>query len=345
MKLRDLVLIMTFITAPSVARGWDGIEFGGDAAFDLIHASTTHSWLANVDAGAWLEADLGTLSGADDWYLFVNPTLVWGAEEEWKWNPRLYQIWLKWDGSERFSALAGITDLSWHFHSLPSASPFVRLPARNSGEFSPGSIGLLDLYPLSSPTILAEFKPSTLTYIRAAASWLESDHQVRGRELFGNLESANRSILIAEAGYSDEGDEDSGWKHLTAGLGGWWLPGAEDSWGLYAIVDAKLWSESDEAWQGLSGFASISTAQSFGYEQESRLVAGITYEGLLPNRDEDTTALAVIVEQPSRQACELLHRIPLSDHLWIQASLQWQSQVEDSTSGEWRAGVRFGVQF
>lgn len=143
MKLRDLVLIMTFITAPSVARGWDGIEFGGDAAFDLIHASTNRSWLTNVDAGAWLEADLGTLSGADDWYLFLNPTLVWGAEEEWKWNPRLYQIWLKWDGSERFSALAGITDLSWHFHSLPSASPFVRLPARNSGEFSPGSIGLL----------------------------------------------------------------------------------------------------------------------------------------------------------------------------------------------------------
>jgi hypothetical protein len=343
MNLRRLLLCSVLI-APRLDANY-AVPFGGDVAFDLIHANRDDSWLVNLDVGAWLEADLGELAGAHDWYLFVNPTLVWGAEEDWRWRPRLYQVWLKWDGSDHFNALFGLTDLSWHFHSLPSAAPFVRLPARSSGDFSPGSIGLLDLYPLSSPTVRIEFKPNTRTYLRAAATWLERDHQVRGRELLQEAAAAQRSLLFAEAGYANEGDEASGWRHRIAGIGGWWLPGIDGSWGLYATADARLWSEHEEPWQGLSGFVSISVAKAAGYDQEERLVSGFSYEGLLPGRDEDITALAFIIEHPKRQACELLHRVHLDDCIWLQASVQWQRRVDGTDKWEWRLGMRVGFEF
>jgi carbohydrate-selective porin OprB len=328
------------------------INYGGGIAFDLIHASHDHDWLVNLDAGAWIEADLGELAGADDWYLFMNPTLVWGAEEDWQWTPRLYQAWLMWDGSDYFNALFGIVDLSWHFHSLPSTSPFVRMPARAAGEFSPGSIGLLDLFPLSSPTVRIEWKPTTHLYLQTAASWLDDDHQIKGRELLLGQRASERLLFISELGYQDEGDEASGWRHRMAGVGGWWLPGADDSWGAYAFADAKLWSEHDERWQGLSGFVSASIAHAASSDQEHRIAAGLSYEGLLPMRDEDLTALALIyehagdeLEHPTRSAFELLHRVKLNDHAWVQASIQCQSNLDDTGDGEWRAGLRIGWEF
>jgi carbohydrate-selective porin OprB len=331
------------------------ISYGGDLAFDLNHAGKDDQWLVNVDAGAWMEADLGSLIGADDWYLFINPTLVWGAEEDWKWRPRLYQAWLKWDGSDTFNALVGMVDLSWHFHSLPSASPFVRLPARSSGEFSPGSIGLLDLFPLSSPTLRLEWQPTSHFYLQSAASWLDDDHQIKGRELLLGLPASQRWVLIGELGYKDESDEEHGWRHRLYGAGGWSLPGA-DSWGVYAFADAKLWGEGGQSSEGLSGFMSLSTAKAAGFEQEHRLVSGLSYEGLLPQRHEDVTALALIIEHqgaadqeqlkhPQRTALELLHRLRLSEHLWVQASIQWQGNLEDSGQGEWRTGLRIGWEF
>lgn len=343
MRTGCIILFLLFISQRLHAE--TSIDFGGDVAFDLIHANSDDSSLVNLDVGAWVEADLGELIGADDWYLFLNPTLVWGAEEEWRWRLRLYQAWLKWDGSDHFNALFGITDLGAHFHSLPSAAPFVRLPARSSGEFSPGSLGLLDLYPLSSPTVQIEVKPNALTYLRAAATWLENDHQVRGRELLRDQGTTDRLLFIAEIGYADESDEDSGWEHRLFSIGGWLLPGADNSWGAYATADAKLFTESESSYQGLSSFLSLSAAKASGFDQEYRGVAGFSYEGLFPHRDEDTTAIAMIIEHPRRQACELLHRFRLNDHCWLQASLQWQGQAVGTDQSEWRAGLRVGWEF
>lgn len=328
------------------------ISYGGDVSIDLIHASHDHDWLTNLDFGAWIEADLGELVGVDDWYLFVNPTLVWGAEEDWQWTPRLYQAWLKWDGSDHFNALVGIVDLSWHFHSLPSTAPFVRMPARAAGEFSPGGLGLLDLYPVSSPAVRIEWKPTPHLYLQAAASWLTHDHQIKGRELLLDLAASERFLLIGEIGYRDEGEEDDGWPHRMVGLGGWCLPAASDTWGSYAFADAKLWSEAQESWQGLAAFVSGSIAHASGVDRESRLVTGLSYEGLLPGRNEDRTALAWIFEHagddtahPDRNALELLHRVQLQEHAWVQASLQWQGNLDATGEGEWRAGLRFGWDF
>jgi hypothetical protein len=324
------------------------ITYGGGLAGDVLHSSHDKAWLENMDLGLWMEADLGELIHADDCYLFVNPSLVWGAEESWKWKTRIYQAWMKWDGSEKFNVLAGMVDLSWHFHSLPSAAHFVRMPARSTGEFSPGSLGLLDLFPISNPTLRFEFKPTDKIYAQSAASWLTQDHEIKGRRLLQGLPAGERFVFINEVGYNNEGSEENGWQHRKLGLGGWWLPGAQRAWGAYGFGDAKLWGESVTSSQGLSGFLSASVSQAADVNLESRVVSGLSYEGLFPWRNEDCTAVAAIreeLENGGRTAWELLHRWKFSDSTWMQFSLQWQSGLDDGKSQDWRAGLRAGFEF
>jgi hypothetical protein len=323
-----------------------GLTFGGGFSGDLIHESHTSSWLSNAEASAWAEADLGTLIGADHWYLRVNPSLVWGAEESWEWRLRLYQAWLSWDGSDSFNAQIGRMDPGWFFHSLPSAGAFVRLPSRAAGEFSPGALGLLDLYPISAPAFRMEWKPAAHFQLQAAAFRLDDGTEIRGRALAENASGLDRILTLTEIGWRNEGTENDGWRHRFAGLGGWWLPAGGGSWGLYAFADAKLWSESDESWQGLSGFVSASTARAGGFKREERFSTGLSRAGLIPGRDEDTTSLAFILEPASkpgtgRHAWEVLHRFRLKEHWWLQGTLQRQrGQVRD-----WRLGLRLGCDF
>ena len=325
-----------------------GINFGSGFSWDSIYETHGDSWLHNLDAGLWVEADLGSLMGADHWYAYASPSLVWGAEEDWEWKARIYQAWLSWDGSDHFNAFAGMLDPGWFFHSMPSTAAFVRLPARTTGEFSPGGLGLLDLYPVSAPALRLEWKPGSFSYVQAAAFRLDGNDEIRGRTLAAGAEGFDRMLTLVETGWRDEGAEDTGWKHRVGGIGGWWLPEGDGSWGTYVFADVKLWAEPQLDWQGLSGFASASIAKADGYGHEHRWVAGLAYEGLFPTRDEDTTSLAVIVEQGDekttngdRHAWELLHRFRLNDHWW----LQWALQRQDGETREWRNGLRIGCDF
>ncbi len=336
--------------APDIRAAWEerGITFGGGFSGDMFHESHTDSWLYDIEASAWAEADLGTLIGADDFYAYVNPSLAWGAEEEWDWNLRLYQAWLSWDGNDHFNARAGMLDPGWFFHSLPSAGAFVRLPSRVAGEFSPGGLGLLDLYPISAPAVHAEWKPVSNFYLQAATFLLEPDHEIRGRKMVKSADGFGRTLTLAETGWRDEGTDEDGWKHRFAGIGGWWIPAGGGSWGAYAFTDVKLWTEAQKDWQGLSGFASASIARADGYDSERRYVGGLSYEGLVPGRDEDTTSFALIVEKGndppahgSRHAWELLYQVRLNDHWW----LQWALQRQDGGVHDWRNGLRIGCDF
>ncbi len=322
------------------------VTYGGSLSADVIISTHDSDWLSNADASLWLEADLGTLIGAEHWYAFVNPTVVWGAEEDWGWKVDIYQSWLAYDGNDRWNFLVGLLDPSWHFHSLPSSSLCVRMPSRVAGEFSPGGLGLLDLYPLSAPAMRVELKPKDPYYLQVAAFWLQEDHAIRGREIMRHIPSGQRWLLMAEGGWRDDGEEETGWQHRRAALGGWILPAEPETWGIYTFADRKLWSEGDD-WQGISGFLSLSTARTAGEAQEHRGTAGLLYDGLLPTRDEDSTALAIIAEHPRHLAWEILHRFSLGEQHWLQLSVQWQDGREEGLENgeDWRIGLRFGAEF
>lgn len=332
-----------------------GVVFGGDVAGELIRAEAEGEWLANLEGSAWMEADLGALLGLDHWYAFVNPSLAYGDEENGRWRGRLYQAWLAWDGSERFNVLAGVVDPSWHFHSLPSAAPFSRLPTRSSGDFSPGSLGLLDVYPLSAPAIRAEWKPFGSAYVQASATWLDTDHEIHGRPLLAGASASERWLALGEVGWRNDGDG-LGARHRAFGVGAWSLPSQSDSWGAYVFLDIGVWREPEATGEGLSAFVSLSAATASGFEREDRVVLGLSYLGLLPGRERDVTALAYVGERggaasdgsepaPRRHAWEILHRLQLLDGLWLQASLQHQDRAGEAGPADWRAGLRLGAEF
>jgi carbohydrate-selective porin OprB len=340
------------------------LSWNFDAVLDAIITPRRNAVEWNFEASLPIELDLGELAGLDHFFLYAHPTLVWGAEEDHQWDGRLYQAWLSYDGSERWNVLAGIYDVGWHFHSLPSTRTFTRLPGQNTGSFSPGSLGLLDLFRLSSPAIRIELKPTDRIALQVAAVRLQPEHGVGQHALAEHLADANRTLLIAQAGWSREGADENRQHHARIGLGGWLLPGARlaDSprtpFGLYVYADARLHSEVHDADQGCSAFLSLSAAAQRPGTWEKRVATGLAWTGLLPARDTDETALAVITEdagEPSydargrrrwRTSAELLHRIPLGDHAYVQGALQWRRAFEVAERPDaWRIGLSLGLSF
>ncbi|MCE9612097.1 MAG: carbohydrate porin [Chthoniobacter sp.] len=322
-----------------------GVEIGLSAVAELLYSSTAHNWPARLDLSAASELDLGMLTGwsvLDNVYAFALPTVAWGEEEEWDWRGRIYMAWLKWDGSDKWNVLAGRYDPTWDFHSLPSTAPFLRLPSRTGGEFSPGSPGLLDLFPLSPPGVRFEIKPTRHVALQTAALLLESEYELHGRPALTFGDDTPRPLLLGEIAWRTTDEEVEKLGHFHTGLGGWLLTGkGDDSWGAYAFADATLHREAGSAEQGGSAFASASVAGASKRANDWRFAGGITWRGLIAQRDDDITAVAVIHERlgdqgSERTAWELLHRVPLAAESWLQFTVQHQGK------DEWRVGLTLG---
>lgn len=295
------------------------------------------SWLTEISPS--LEVDLGELGLADDIYLFVKPTLVWGTEENYEWKLRLYQAWLSWDGNDTFNLQIGTLDPSWHFHSLPSSWPFVRLPARTAGQFSPGGLGRLDLFPLSAPGVRIEWRPRADFYVQAEALYVGSVWALDGMDL-----TRGTALTIVEAGVRRESD-----KPFRAGIGGWVLSRSADLrddgrtvGGVYAFADAGLLAAPHE----LSAFLTVAATRTTAARGQMRAAAGLHTAGLFPMRPNDETALATVWEElpdaGTRFAAEALHRCWLHDSFYVQASVLWQCE---SGGDGWRIGMAVGWSY
>lgn len=320
---------------PSSAFSW-----GTGGAFDLHYSTAAESWQENLDASIWVEADLGTLIGLHDFYLYANPSVTWGTGEEWAWTVRFYQWWLAWDSRDDLNVMVGGLDPGWHFHSMPSAGNFVRMASRLPGEFSPGSLNLPEPDPISPLAARIEWKPFSNWVTQAAVFAMEEGDEIDSQP----IEETFPALAIAEFAWRDEGEEASGWKQRVFGLGAWTTP--QGPTGTYVFGDAKLFTESPTSWQGLSAFFSLGGRTEDDESWKSSGTAGLTWEGLIPGRDEDLTSLALIAdERPDRAelSWELLHRFPLSEHTWAQVEVQSQNAGSHvAASDDWKLGLRLG---
>lgn len=329
----------------------DATGRGGDAddarAFSTeLNAVTEWIWDAREHRSSWLaeispslEIDLGEIGLADDWYVFVKPTLAWGTEESYEWSPRLYQAWLSWDGNDTVNVQFGLLDPSWHFHSLPSSWPFVRLPARSAGQFSPGGLGRLDLFPLSAPGARIEWKPGADLYVQAEALYVGSGWALDGADL-----TRGTSLTILEAGLRRESA-----RPFRAGVGAWMLGRSADLrddgdtvGGVYAFADVGL----RPAPQELSAFLAGAISRTTERRGQARVTGGLHATGLLPSRANDETAVAAVWEQvrenETRFTTEALHRCRVNESFYMQGSALWQ---RENGSDGWRFGVALGWDY
>ena len=342
------------------------VSWNADLALDAIVLPHRPAIEWNFESSLAFEADLGPLLDLDDFYLYVRPTLTWGVENAHQWSVRLYQAWLSWDAGARWNWLVGLYDVGWHFHALPSAAVFNRLPGRNTGSFSPGSLGLLDLFPLSAPAVRIEWKPTENFAVQTAVVWLGAEYNLAVHRLAPDLAASHGWLGLAEVVWEREGLEANGFAHRRFGIGAWGMPVAQlensgrTPLGGYAFADIRVWSERDQPEEGVAVFASISVANHRSGAPEKRAVGGFYWLGLFPHRPADGIALAVITEDSAatagnagnasprrwRSAAQILHRIPIGDSASVESTLLWsQPSTADSGGGGWKIGITLGVGF
>ncbi|MCB1203345.1 MAG: hypothetical protein KDN18_03730 [Verrucomicrobiae bacterium] len=314
-------------------------SWGSGGAFDFHHSSAAESWQSNLDASFWVEVDLGEWVGWDDIYFYVNPSVTWGTGEDWAWNPDVYQWWLAWDSRDDLNVSVGGLDPGWHFHSMPSAGYFIRMASRVPGEFSPGSLNLPEPYPISLPAARIEWKPFADWVTQAGVFVLD-----RGEEIDSQVVDELSALAIVEIAWRDEGEEESGWKQRVAGVGAWAV--TNGPCGAYLFGDAKLFTESPESWQGMSLFFALGHRSDDGEKWYSSGTGGLTWEGLIPGRDEDITSIAVIREErPDRPEIsgEIIHRFSLGEKLWIQGEVLVQNAGSHRDPvDDVKGGIRLG---
>jgi porin len=130
--------------------------------------------------------------------------------------------------------------------------------------------------------------------------------------------------------------------------------------GVYALVDAQLFTERDDEQQGLAGFVRAGTADGRVNRFGNFIGAGLVYTGALPRRAEDQLGLAVASVANARpyrrvnardglatdrreSAIELTYRVPVTSWLTLQGDVQHilnpdtNPQTEDATA----IGLRF----
>jgi len=143
------------------------------------------------------------------------------------------------------------------------------------------------------------------------------DPQVRNSGGTNFLIGEGGTLVLAELAYPFDIKPDLSGSLSDVKLGGWYHPADfpdlrsdtlgrsladpasngiaathRSNFGLYTIVDKMLWQPPDAASQGLSGFVRIGGAPGNRNLLSLEVDAGLTYNGLLPNREADLTGIA-----------------------------------------------------
>ncbi len=130
----------------------------------------------------------------------------------------------------------------------------------------------------------------------------------------------------------------------------------DDNYGFFTTIDRMLFTESDDAQQGLGAFFQFSWAPPARNQLDRNYGAGLVYRGLLPGRDTDTLGLGFsLVEfshvlrnttgQTSENAVELFYEARVRDWLTIQPDLQYIARPSGIERDAFVAGLGFEVVF
>ncbi len=238
---------------------------------------------------------------------------------------RLYNLWLQQNlFDDLLSVRVGVMNIDAEFFTSVTASLLM-----NTTFGWPGWLGV-DLpgggpaYPLSDPGVRIRLNPGPAG-VYAQAAVFSGDPTGHGGENTGlglpvgtTLAITGGALIIAEAGYAINQDKGAEGLPLAYKLGGWYHTGTRfqdqqfasngvslaspqsngmplnhtGDWGVYAIADGVLYRVKDGI--SIAGFLRVGA----GTPNERNLVsfysdAGLTFQGLIPGRDNDIAGLGV----------------------------------------------------
>ncbi|MFO1436172.1 MAG: carbohydrate porin [Gammaproteobacteria bacterium] len=277
---------------------------------------------------------------------------------------KLYEAWIEkcWF-EDRLSLRFGLYDTNTEFYVNDAAGLFIH-PAFGMGqEMAQAGLNGPSAYPYTSLTARALVKPTEWSYLQfAVADGVPGDVD-RPRGTHVDLDEKDGTLQLGELGLILPAASDAGSARGKIGFGGWRFtmpfddvsdvdvdgnPIRDDNYGIYALADYRIYTESPQDDQGLTLFARCGYANDRVNQTDHAFEIGAAYLGLLPGRDVDQLGFGISAARngsPFRAAnigvngdaldkfeitYELAYKAIVSDHLSLQPLAQY---VDNSDPG------------
>jgi porin len=263
-------------------------------------------------------------------------------------STHIFQAWVEQRfADDRAALLVGIYPVDTEFSVMESAGLFLHPAFGASADFAASSTP--SIYSVSTFGARARLTSADESlYAMGAVLDGRAGHPTKLKGTQVHFQSGDGQFVIAEAGWMPEAAKPEADRAAFGkfALGAWTYTstsGNQDTngtavdkrqSGAYLLGEKTLWRESAEDAQGLGGFVRVSRADGRSSAVRSAVNLGLTYQGIVPGRDNDVVGLGLsrarfsepffqgTVALANETAVELTYRLQVNDALAVQPLLQ-----------------------
>ncbi len=262
---------------------------------------------------------------------------------------RLYELWADWSfGPQRAHSLRmGLYDLNSEFDASEVGALFINSAHGIGTQIGQTGANGPSIFPVTSLALRFRWQPSSAFALQLAGLDGVPGDPAHPASNSVHLGGGDGALLAAEAGWN-------GGRVRKAAIGGWRYTSRFDhlsgdtalnqvrtrgNEGIYALIEARLWSSAEGGPRALDGYARYGTADARINRFHEAWAFGVVATGLTGSRPQDRLGLAVAAacngaahrraEELSGQrvvkceyATELTYRAEVSDWLVLQPTVQ-----------------------
>lgn len=275
------------------------------------------------------------------------------ATDAWK----IYEAWLEQVVfQDRLSVLVGLYDLNSEFDVIESAGLFLNSSHGIGADYAQSGENGPSIFPTTSLAARVKVRPFKHFYIQAAALDGIPGYPDVAHGTHVHLGDGDGTLLTLETAWFSGICSEKNPYIIKAALGAWYYTGTFDdlflidstgqpkkrsgNHGVYFLLDQTLYYEKKDPDQKLTAFFRYGIAESNVNRFNYYIGGGLTYTGLIPNRDADQLGLAIAsahnggkYQRAQRQAAtpvknsetvvELTYRIQATPWLSLQPDIQY----------------------
>lgn len=221
---------------------------------------------------------------------------------------RVYEAWFdKQLPGINTSILAGLYDLNSEFDVVGSSQLFLNSSHGIGPDFSSSGVTGPSIFPLTSLSARLKIIPIKGLTLKAAildavpsdpANTLGTKIRIRSSEGYLVVSEISLSKMASSSSFLGRGINETspyrfvigGWRYSEKRIG--WAGNMESDHGIYAILEATIFSEKKDPNQGLSAFLRTGFTNRDINRYNSYWGTGLNYTGLFAKRDSDQIGLA-----------------------------------------------------
>jgi porin len=246
-------------------------------------------------------------------------------------HSRLYQLWYMQEFGD-LSITIGQHDLNSEFCASEYGGSFIHSSFGIQPDISANIP--VSIFPVATLGAIFKLKvTNNITLLGAVYDGDPGDQETNPNSVDFHWEQSEGTISIVELQKLKEKD---GVFNHSIKIGGW-SHNIDNHYGIYAILDQKIWSEGADKNQGLGAFTQLGMSPDSHSFLSHYVSFGIHYTGLIKGRDEDNLGIAIgnafisddfknkIIEEnlSNETMIELTYKAKLNDNFSVQPDLQY----------------------